>query len=103
MKRSIVDYAKLTPEVLELLVQKFPDGYGSDDIISFKNASGETVKAVEVRSEDTVYLVKISLKLEQRMEDFDQDDFDNDDTGGDADDFDFDQDDSVFSDELEEA
>jgi hypothetical protein len=91
MKRSIVDYAKLTPEVLELLVEKFPDGYGSNDIISFKNAKGETIKAVEVRTNDTIYLVKISLKLEQVMEDYDEDDFDTE------------QEDFEFSNELEEA
>lgn len=82
MKRVIVDYEKLTTEVLDLLVEKFPDGYEYDDIISFQNAKGETVKAVEVRTDDTIYLVKIGLKLEQKMEDYsdsaeisDEDDF----------------------------
>lgn len=84
MKRVIVDYVKLTANILDLLVEKFPDGYDSDDIISFKNAKGETVNAVEVKTEDTVYLVKISKKLEQTMDDymdedtsFDNTDFDN--------------------------
>jgi hypothetical protein len=74
MKRVIVDYSKLTSEVLDLLVEKFPYGYDSDDIVTFKNAKGETVKAVEVRTEDTTYLVKISVKLEKRMEDHVEDD-----------------------------
>lgn len=78
MKRVIVDYSKLTSDILDLLVEKFPSGYGYKDIITFKNAKGETVKAVEVRTEDTVYLVKISLKLEETMEDYDaeEDNFD---------------------------
>jgi len=83
MKRVIVDYSKLTSEVLDLLVEKFPDGYDSDDIVTFKNAKGETVKAVEVKTEDTIYLVKISVKLEQRMEDHLDDDVDDDDDSGD--------------------
>ncbi len=41
MKRVIVDYAKLTNEILNLLVDKFPDGYDDSDIISFKNAKNE--------------------------------------------------------------
>ena len=38
MKRVIVDYAKLTNEILTLLVEKFPDGYMMiPDVIRFKN------------------------------------------------------------------
>ena len=74
MKRVIVDYAKLTNEILTLLVEKFPDGYDDSDIIRFKNAKNETVEAVEVRTEDTIYLVKVSTKLADRIENFDEDD-----------------------------
>ena len=63
MKRVIVDYAKLTKDILNMLIEKYPDGYDYGDIISFKNAKGETIKAVEVRTEDKIYLVKISSKL----------------------------------------
>ncbi|SRR5690554_482496 len=73
MKRVIVDYAKLTNEILTLLVDKFPDGYDDADIIRFKNAKNETVEAVEVRTEDTIYLVKVSTKLADRIENFDED------------------------------
>ena len=60
MRRVIVDYAKLTNEILNLLVEKFPDGYDDSNIIRFKNHKDETIEAVEVRTEDTIYLVKIS-------------------------------------------
>jgi hypothetical protein len=74
MKRVIVDYAKLTNEILNLLVEKFPDGYDDSDVIRFRNAKNELVEAVEVRTEDTIYLVKISTKLADRIENFDEDD-----------------------------
>ncbi len=77
MKRIIVDYKKLTPEILGLLVDKYPDGYDDDQVISFKNAKNETVEAVEVRTEDTVYLVKVSTRLENTMANFDEDDYDD--------------------------
>ena len=77
MKRIIVDYKKLTPEILGLLVEKYPDGYDDDQVISFKNAKNETVDAVEVRTEDTVYLVKVSTRLENTMANFDEDDYDD--------------------------
>lgn len=74
MKRVIVDYAKLTNEILTLLVEKFPDGYDDTDIVRFKNAKNESIEAVEVRTEDTIYLVKVSTKLADRIENFDEDD-----------------------------
>lgn len=79
MNRVIVDFKKLTENILNLLVEKYPDGYNDSDIITFKNAQGETIEAVEVNTEDTKYLVKVSVKLEQRMEDFVDDDTDDDD------------------------
>lgn len=74
MKRVIVDYAKLTNEILNLLVEKFPEGYDDSNIIRFKNHKDETIEAVEVRTEDTIYLVKISTKLSDRMISYDEDD-----------------------------
>lgn len=79
MKRVIVDYKKLTPEILSLLVDKYPDGYDDDQIISFKNAKNETVDAVEVKTDDTVYLVKVSTRLENTMASFDEDDYEDED------------------------
>ncbi|MEL1248993.1 DNA primase [Flavobacterium helocola] len=79
MKRVIVDYAKLTNEILTLLVEKFPDGYDDSDIIRFKNAKNETIEAVEVRTEDTIFLVKVSTKLSDRIENYDEDDIIEDD------------------------
>ena len=77
LKRVIVDFKKLTPEVLKLLVEKYPDGYDDLNIISFKNASGENIQAVEVSTEDTKYLVKISAKLEKTMANYDEDDYED--------------------------
>lgn len=74
MKRIIVDYAKLTHEILNLLVDKFPDGYDDSNIIRFRNAQNELIEAVEVRTEDTIFLVKISTKLADRIENYDEDD-----------------------------
>ena len=79
MKRVIVDFKKLTPEILSLLVEKYPDGYDDDHIISFKNAKGETIDAVEVRTEDAIYLVKVGTRLENTMANFDEEDYDDDD------------------------
>ncbi len=75
LKRVIVDFKKLTPEVLKLLVEKYPDGYDDDNIITFRNSHGERIEAVEVLTDDTKYLVKISAKLEKTMANYDEEDY----------------------------
>ncbi len=77
LNRVIVDFKKLTPEVLKLLVDRYPDGYDDSDIISFRNSHGERIEAVEVLTVDTKYLVKISEKLEYTMENYDEDDYED--------------------------
>lgn len=76
-KRVIVDFKKLTPEILALLVEKYPDGYDDDNIIVFRNANNEIVEAVEVSTDDTKYLVKVSTKLQVTMENYDEDDYED--------------------------
>lgn len=92
-KRVIVDYAKLTQDILDMLVTKYPHGYQDRDIIRFKNAQNETIEAVEVRTEDTIYLVKVSKRLANTMEEYEDDFDDDDDRDDDSDetDIDFDE------------
>lgn len=72
MKHIIIDYKKLTPEILTFLTEKFPDGYGDKDIIIFDDHHNQTIEAVEVKTEDAVYLVKVSSKLHYSMTNFDR-------------------------------
>ncbi|NNE78530.1 MAG: hypothetical protein HKN31_15815 [Pricia sp.] len=71
MLRKLVDYKKLDHKMAALLIETYPDGYGDDDIIVFKNAQGETVEAVELKTDDTLYLVKISKSLANFISNFD--------------------------------
>ena len=75
LKRVIVDFKKLTPEILKMLVDKYPYGYDDDHIIEFKNAKNEWVECVEVITKDTKYLVKVGAKLEATMENYNVDDY----------------------------
>jgi hypothetical protein len=77
LKRVIVDFKKLTPEILGLLVDKYPFGYDEHHIVKFKNGKGEALEAIEVISDDTKYLVKVSVKLELTMENYDEDDYED--------------------------
>lgn len=72
MLRKIVDYKKLDHELAALLIETYPDGYGDDDIIVFKNLQGEMVEAVELQTADTKYLVKISKSLADFISSFEE-------------------------------
>ncbi len=74
-KRVIVDFKKLTPGILAMLVDKYPDGYDDDHIITFRNLKNEIIEAVVVDTEDTKYLVKVSTKLAETMQNYDEDDY----------------------------
>ena len=69
MKRVIIDYSKLNQQLLDLLIEKYPDGYEYNDIMLFETRNGETIKALEIRTDDTIYLIKIGAKLERIMDD----------------------------------
>lgn len=76
MKRVIVDYKKLSEEILNLLVTKYPNGFDDADTITFRNAQNELVECIEARTEDTIYLVKVSKRLVEAMDDHELDDDD---------------------------
>lgn len=71
MKRLLIDYKKLDRNLAALLIETYPDGYGDDDIIAFTNTRGEFIHAVELRTEDALYLVKISKSLSNFISNFD--------------------------------
>lgn len=70
MTRRLIDYKKLDHQLASLLIEKYPYGYGDEDIIVFKNANGDYVEAVELRTVDTLYLVKISKSLSNFIANF---------------------------------
>ncbi|WP_196884990.1 hypothetical protein [Aureivirga sp. CE67] len=67
MKRSIIDYAKITPEIYKMLEEKFPDGYGDKDVIYFKGVDNATIEALQVEGNDIIYLVKLSPELDKKL------------------------------------
>ncbi len=70
MRRVIVDYKRLDREVASLLIDLYPHGYGDDDVIVLKKPNGELIEAVEVRTDDTIFLVKISRSLSNFISNF---------------------------------
>lgn len=69
-KRIIVDYKNINQELMGILADIYPNGYEDyeDDIITYQNAKGETVKAIPLETDDTKYLFKISTELKRKVE-----------------------------------
>ncbi len=72
MKRILIDYKKLDHHVAATLIDSYPDGYGDDDIITIKKPNGEVIEAVEVKTDDTIYMVKISKSLSNFIANFEE-------------------------------
>ncbi|AEM72103.1 hypothetical protein Murru_3082 [Allomuricauda ruestringensis DSM 13258] len=72
MKRILIDYKKLDHKVAAQLIDLYPDGYGDDDIVSIRKPDGELIEAVEVKTADTIYLVKISKSLSNFISNFEE-------------------------------
>ncbi|NNJ89855.1 MAG: hypothetical protein HKP53_10660 [Eudoraea sp.] len=71
MKRILIDYKKLDHNLTALLIDSYPNGYGDEDIVAFKNHKGEFIEAVELRTAEALYLVKISQSLSHFIANFD--------------------------------
>ena len=72
MTRRLIDYRKLDHNLAALLIETYPYGYGDEDIITFKNINGDYVEAVELKTKDTLYLLKISKSLSNFIANFEE-------------------------------
>ena len=72
MTRRLIDYRKLDHNLAALLIETYPYGYGDEDIITFKNINADYVEAVELKTTDTLYLVKISKSLSNFIANFEE-------------------------------
>jgi DNA-directed RNA polymerase subunit delta len=66
-RRIIIDYNNSTPELLALLNDKYPEGFDPGVMVTYTNAKGELVRAVPLETEDTKYLFKISIELQNQL------------------------------------
>jgi hypothetical protein len=99
LKRIIKDYKSIGQEHIDLINKHFPNGFENENLISFTTPKGEFIKALEIRTEDCIYLFKIDKNM-RVAEDENQD---NDPSGmSDFDGFKADDSDDLNDDEEEE-
>ena len=65
-KNLIVSYKNLTPELLELLKETYPEGY-KDYITRFEKPNGESIFVVPIETEDTCYMIKMDVKVDSAL------------------------------------
>ena len=71
-KRLIVSYKNCPADVLQAIKEKYPLGYG-DAIIKVDKPGGDFFHAITVDLEDTSYLVKVNVKIDNlTVEEFDK-------------------------------
>lgn len=70
MKRVIKDYKSIGIELIQLLIKTFPDGIYEDDLISITKPNGDKINVIELRTEDTIYLIKMNHELQRTIDSF---------------------------------
>jgi hypothetical protein len=63
MKRVIKDYNSITDEHAALIEAAYPNGFENENLVSFTTPKGAFIKALEIRTEDTIYLFKIDKNM----------------------------------------
>ena len=69
MKRVIKDYNTITDEHAALIEAAYPNGFENENLVSFTTPKGEFIKALEIRTDDTIYLFKIDKNMKVDEED----------------------------------
>jgi DNA-directed RNA polymerase subunit delta len=75
-KRVVKDYDALPEEIIRQIKQKYPTGY-ADHLVSYNDKEGKKVSALPFETDDTYYLIRMTVMEAKRIVK-DDDDFDDD-------------------------
>ncbi len=69
MKRKIIkNYESLPPNLLELVREKYPDGFSSS-LISFFGPDGKLVSGFLLETEEIISMVRVNIEKSEKKED----------------------------------
>ena len=75
MQRLIRSFNTLTDDLREKLQEQYPDGIDNNHIRTIATAKGDSLRVIELRTSDAIYLIKINAESREEIEQFlDQDD-----------------------------
>jgi hypothetical protein len=69
-RRAVVSYANLSPELLNIIKEKYPRGYVDymDEIMKISKPDGAFFHAIKIETPGAIYLVKIDVKIDDYIE-----------------------------------
>ncbi|MDD2197584.1 MAG: hypothetical protein PHE03_12765 [Bacteroidales bacterium] len=70
-KKLVISYKNLSPELLMLIKNKYPNGY-SDHVIKVTKPNNDFFHAITIDTEEASYLVKVNVKIDTKPKDDDQ-------------------------------
>lgn len=80
-KRVVVSYKNLTDELRDAVKNKYPEGY-TEHMIRIDKAPGDFFYAIVLETEETSYLIKVDVKIDDKVEEEDEKDYYSDDIKG---------------------
>lgn len=78
MQRLIRSFNTLTDDLREKLQEQYPDGIDNSHIRTIATAKGESLRVIELRTNDASYLIKINAESREEIDQF----LDQDEGGG---------------------
>ncbi len=74
MQRLIRSFNTLTDELRDKLQEQYPDGIDNSHIRTLNTPKGESLRVIELRTSDAIYLIKINAESREEIDQFlDQD------------------------------
>jgi len=70
MQRLIRSFNTLTDELRDKLQEQYPDGIDNSHIRTIATAKGDSLRVIELRTADAIYLIKISAESREEIEQF---------------------------------
>lgn len=70
MQRLIRSFNTLTDELRDKLQEQYPDGIDNSHIRTLNTPKGESLRVIELRTADAIYLIKINAESREEIEQF---------------------------------
>ena len=68
MQRLIRSFNTLTDDLREKLQEQYPDGIDNSHIRTLNTPKGESLRVIELRTDEAIYLIKINAESREEIE-----------------------------------
>src|SRR6185503_12806577 len=70
MQRLIRSFNTLSEDLRDKLQEQYPDGIDNNHIRTIATAKGESLRVIELRTSEAIYLIKINAESREEIEQF---------------------------------